>query len=103
RGGFVVKTGASEASKPELLIIRAAYQVRRGDAFRKYKPADFVIGKEPITIEPRGAEIIEEKDNLIRVRILEEDFHIEVTGFDENRDLRVSVNVREIENGAENT
>lgn len=101
RGGFIVRAGEDNKQIPELLDIRVAYQVRRGDPFKKYRPADFEVNKDPIHIELNGSELITAEENCIRVRILEEGFRIRVKGFDENRDLRVEVSAREMEDGTE--
>jgi hypothetical protein len=49
RGGFTITAGAAGSQIPAQIEISVAYDVRRGDAFAKYDPADFcslVMGLE---------------------------------------------------------
>ena len=94
-GGFVVRSGDTNGSPPpRALLIRAAYQIRRGNALKKYHPADFDLSQHMKT-DLTGATALEKKENRLRVRIDNNDFRIEVTGFDPNRDVRVEVRRQE--------
>ena len=75
---------------PKSLYIRAAYQVRRGNPFKKYHTADFDFSQRMNT-QLMGATALEKKGNSLRVKIDSNDFRIEVTGFDPKRDVRVEV------------
>jgi hypothetical protein len=84
-GGFTVKPATEFAAFPVKTKIRAAYDVRRGNAFSKYNPTDFTLD------ELRS--ITSREDNVLMVSIENQDFHATVKGFDRKRDVRVSVNV----------
>lgn len=94
-GGFSVVNGASDAPKPYALEIRVAYDRRRGSPLNKYDPADFELGKRPIEVTTQGLDIMERDGNRLRVRVVDAEFAVTVTGFDENRDLFVDVQPRE--------
>lgn len=85
--GFVIGKGDDDAERPQVLDIRTAYGVRRGSPFKKYNTADFCIDKSPIDIDLDGATIIHSEGNRLKVEILDDDFRIQVAGFDTNRDL----------------
>ncbi len=95
RKGFVVSPEKGE-KKHDKLEIKVAYQVRWGDAFKRYNPEDFDVGSSPVEIELKGAELLKAENNIIEVKVTDEKFRIKVTGFDERRDLRVSVNAKEV-------
>lgn len=90
--GFrVVRDNRDQTPLPDGLDIQVAYDTSRGDPLRKYHPADFDLARLPIAISTQEAEIVEAELNRLLVRLTGEDFRIEVTGFDENRDLHVEV------------
>ncbi len=102
-GGFVVRNGDKNGSTPhEILSIRAAYQVRRGNPFKKYHPADFDFVQD-IKTQLEGATVLEKMKNILRVKIDNSDFRIEVTGFDSKRDVRVEVRLQEGDNADSDT
>lgn len=97
-GGFVVRDGNMNAAPPtSILLVRAAYQVRRGNPFKKYHPADFDFS-EGMKIQLNGVTALEKKENRLRVKIDSNVFRIEVTGFDSKRDVRVEVRRQEADN-----
>lgn len=97
-GGFVVRDGDMNAAPPtSILLVRAAYQVRRGNPFKKYHPADFDFS-EGMKIQLNGVTALEKKENRLRVKIDSNVFRIEVTGFDSKRDVRVEVRRQEADN-----
>lgn len=102
-GGFRIGTGDPDAEVPALIEIRAAYDVRRGNALKKYDPADFDLADAEFKLEPapHGIEIQERSGNRMLVKVLEKDFQLCVTGFDTKRDLLVNINVKEAEDAAE--
>jgi hypothetical protein len=93
-GGFSVRTGDSDAPIPQALEIRAAYDVRRGDALTRYRPDDFRLFEPPMSVDVSGGLIVERGENKMVVAIHQKDFSIAVTGFDENRDLFLRAFVR---------
>lgn len=100
-GGFRVCAGDPDAPSPAILRIETAYDVRRGNPFIKYDPADFDLKNAEFQIEAEGAKVTkrEGKDLLIEVR--ERDFRLTVSGFDTDRDLCVNVDVKEASDAAE--
>lgn len=102
-GGFRVCAGDADAELPQLLDIRSAYEVRRGNAFRKYDTADFQLRDSAFLFELQGAEVQERRDNRLLVEVREPGFRLAVTGFDPQRDLRVEIQVKdkEVEDAAD--
>ena len=66
-----------------------AYARSRGNAFARYRTTDFQISREPITLESRGLGATDVENNRIIATVSNPQFRISVTGFDENRDIRV--------------
>ncbi|MBI2949002.1 MAG: hypothetical protein HYY23_15280 [Verrucomicrobia bacterium] len=96
--GFSITRGHAGAPIPSEIRIAAAYDRRRGGPLAKYSPADFKLNEAPLAVEVSGGEIIEKQLNRLVVSILEPDFRVTVTGFDENRDLFVDVDAKEAPN-----
>jgi len=95
-GGFAVSKGEKDAPVPDLLDIRVAYVVRRGQALGQYDPADFELDKSPVRFEPPavGATVQSCSKNRALFEVTDPDFHISVVGFDTNRDLFIDVGVK---------
>jgi hypothetical protein len=68
-----------------------AYEVRRGNPFKKYQPLDFEVDKESIVLSVAGGRVVHRHLNLIQLLIERSDFELVVTGYDPNRDLRIKV------------
>lgn len=93
-GGFTVTRGAEGAPVPDALEIAVAYDRRRGSPLKKYSASDFKLGEKPITVEAEGLIVEERTLNRMVVKVTQAEFRLVVTGFDENRDLFVDVDVR---------
>jgi hypothetical protein len=89
-GGFSVLKGNDAASLPDSLLVRVAYNVRRGNPLKKYNPVDFTV--ENLDVVSQGIEINRMERNEILAKVVDPDFALTVTGFDENRDICVKVN-----------
>ncbi|MCS7258845.1 MAG: hypothetical protein NZ601_05745 [candidate division WOR-3 bacterium] len=85
---------------PIKAIIRASYEVRRGNPFRNYTSLDFNFGAKngpirlkarPIRLKARGCKIEKAEKNEILVTIKTRKFELSAEGFDKNRDLVVKV------------
>ncbi len=87
--GFVVSRGDVAAEVPPKLVIRAAYDLRRGNPFSKWNEADFRMAEMIRTV--RHADVLEVQDNRIVMKITGPDFEIPFGGFDLERDLKVDV------------
>jgi hypothetical protein len=93
--GFTITKGQPGASIPNEIIVSVAYDRRRGSALGKYSHVDFKMNEAPIRVEVEGGKITEKQLNRLIVRVVESDFKVTVTGFDENRDLFVDVDAKE--------
>lgn len=90
-GGLRVSCAGAAGRTPGSLVIEAAFEVRRGDPFRKYSPLDFDFGDGRFDVLAKGASITLAKGNRVEARIQEIDFAIRIEGFDALRDVRVRV------------
>ena len=92
KGGFSILKGDGELVLPMKLIVRAAYDVRRGNALGKYKPADFSLVRPPVYVESQtGVKLQEDGPNRLTVEVTQQDFQLALGGFDSRRDLFVKV------------
>ena len=94
KGGFSVTPGDANAAPSPRIEIRAAYDVRRGNAMSRYRPEDFRLDKSPIKTKTKGLDILDCEDNRILVAVQDKDFYLTVNGFDENRDLVIRATVK---------
>lgn len=94
--GFVVRRGDEQAPPPVVFSVRVAYDIRRGNPFTKYIPADFELGKDGVEFRSSGCEVTRSGPNWAVVRVLSDDFEFGISGFDVlHRDLHVDVRVTE--------
>jgi hypothetical protein len=92
-GGFSVTPGADDAALPPFLKIVAAYDIRKGNPLGKYDPADFTF--KSLSVEPTGMTVLLDERNQMVVKVDVRDFHLSVSGFDEQRDLYLKVSALE--------
>ena len=90
-GGFTIRPATDLPALSVRIRIRAAYDVRRGNAFSKYNPTDFTLSE--LSVELEGGRITSKQDNVLVVEAETHGFFVTVRGFDRNRDVRVSANV----------
>ncbi|MBA3354029.1 MAG: hypothetical protein H0U23_16690 [Blastocatellia bacterium] len=90
-GGFRVGRNRSRNDAPRALNIEVAYEVARGDAFRKYSPLDFDVAMLPIEVLTSGVSIISQRANRLSVQVTNPEFAVLLQGFDPQRDIRVRV------------
>lgn len=89
-GGFrILRDNPADTPLPAAIRVRVAYDTTRGSPLKRYHPADFDLSQPPIQVEVAAGQIEESARNLLLVRPDDDDFRIEVRGFDENRDLYV--------------
>lgn len=93
RTGFRLR-GRVDGGAPRRLEVLAAYQVLRGDPFRRYSPLDFRMD-ETIAVTARGARVAMRRDNRLELEIEDREFDVLVTRFDEHRDVLVKVRALE--------
>lgn len=91
-GGFrVIRDNWERTRLPATLRINVAYDTSRGNPLKRYHRADFELARRPVRVEATSAQVIEVGANRLLVQLDGDDFCIEVSGFDENRDLYVKV------------
>lgn len=93
RGGFSITNdeGLTESKLPKELKIQVAYEVARGSAFNKYSPYDFTVGKNgsvKVTTS-ENVNLVTARENQWILEVTSIPFKFTVSGFDENRDLKV--------------
>ena len=90
-GGFEIRRGQGlqPHDLPFSIKVRAAYDVLRGNPFKKHDELDFHLGKKPIKIVSSGCAVELEASNSILIDVADLDFVVSVSGFDVNRDLIV--------------
>ena len=95
-GGFSVKPGTSPPEPPFLIEIKCAYDVRSGNPVKKYRPADFDLGREPFDLETdsHGIQIRRADGNHVIAQVDQQDFCLSVSGFDPARDVYVKAEHR---------
>ena len=94
-GGFCVVPGTIPLEEGSLVEVKFAYDSRDRDPIKAYSPFDFRIGDAQVESQFYGVEKIGQGDNWLLLRILSsEDFRAEVTGFDQNRQVFVKVEVK---------
>jgi len=94
KDGFRVR-GKDVFSGQRQYIVKMAYDRVRGNPFSKWKPADFNVKK--LAVGTSNLKKIECYENAIRFIALNNDFELSVSGFDINRDLKIDVRNRAIE------
>ena len=90
KNGFKVTSNKAITDLPATFRILSAYNVRKGNPFKKYNEADFYL-KESM-VSSKGLRIISVQKNEILCDVTLPDFEIAVIGFDTNRDLIVKPN-----------
>jgi hypothetical protein len=87
-GGFRLQDGTiAEKDLPITIRVRAAYDVLRGNPFKKHSAADFDFSKKGINVESLGAEVSAASASNLVIEVKKSRFVVNVTGFDVNRDL----------------
>lgn len=91
--GFIVTPHAEAERAPDRFIIRAAYNVDRGNPFKAHHSADFDFTRKRggLLVEMNGVEVEDQAPNRLVCRVTDPDFKFSAEGFDRNRDLVVNV------------
>lgn len=90
-GGFKVNGGSKLAPLGSQLYVQVAYNVRKGNALKKYNKEDFQLNT--LDIKYDGLRETNKQLNCLSAIIDHNEFSLHVTGFDPNRDLYVRANV----------
>lgn len=99
KDGFVVRKGVAAAIlQGRIMVVRAAYDTRKGNPFKKFRVSDFDFSQASpaLSFEFSGVDVVGRNQNSLRCRIQTEDFRVRVSGFDKRRDLRIEVRMREV-------
>jgi hypothetical protein len=94
KSGIAIRKNPRTQDLPVSVRAEFAYNVRKGNPFKKYLPADFALEKDPLIVESKNVRIMTKANNILEFEIENSEFSIEISGFDENRDLVVKANYR---------
>lgn len=90
-GGFRISGRPDAEEFPDQLTAVAAYDVRRGNPFKKFRSFDFDLRGNDLQVESAGCDVTITEANRLTVRPTQAGFQVTVTGFDVQRDLVVRV------------
>lgn len=71
--------------------VRIAYDTRRGNPFARYENFDFDVASSSINITAQDCNVLSRSLNRLEIEVRGQNFRLEVTGFDPNRDLVVDI------------
>lgn len=93
KGGFTLRggPGLTVADLPLSLTVLTAYEIRSGNPFRKYNPCDYRLEEAPIRLDQSGVTNLQPSGQRVDFTATTTDFHLEVSGFDFHRDLKLKV------------
>jgi hypothetical protein len=91
KGGFSIAAGAglTEDKLPVRVKVRAAYDVLRGDPFKRFNALDFDLTKDELEVSATGADFTATSANELTIDATDVAFRVDLDGFDRNRDLMV--------------
>jgi hypothetical protein len=73
---------------PDAISLKLGYDVPRGNPIKNYQELDFDVAKLPIVISSSGVYFTKKEKNILEFDIVDKShFEIQLTGFDEKRDL----------------
>ena len=94
-GGFALSSTENFTAEklPHEIKVEVAYEVGKGNAFKRYSPHDFKLGKNGVSVASSegGVKVISSKHNVMELLVNQVPFNLKVNGFDQNRDLKVKV------------
>jgi hypothetical protein len=99
-GGFRLKGVPRDTGRSAQLRLTAAYDLDGGNPYRAYSVIDFRFDEgrcAPLRLTHSGLTFVERERNTIVIAPDDEEFVLEITGFDEVRDLVVSVREEDIQ------
>jgi len=86
--GFKVR--CDNSAPVTAVLIEIAFDVKTGDPFKKWHPADFDLNNLKVVVNSGTGKVLSWKENTLTAEVTDmSDFEISVTGFDSNRDLCV--------------
>lgn len=94
--GFSISPGPDPLKASTVIEVRVAYDVRSGDPFAHFDPADFSLNGHEIRLDGGGAAAFDVlSENSFRLRITNPAFRFTAKGFDPLRDLVVKARITE--------
>jgi hypothetical protein len=96
KGGFTLRggPGLKPEDLPLSLSVLTAYEIRSGNPFKKYNPCDYQLENPPMQIVHNGVTDLLPSGQRVDFVATATDFHLEVSGFDQHRDLKLCVDER---------
>jgi len=91
KGGFSVILINKEVELPIKIQLMAAYDTKESNPFKAYHIFDFNFEDGAIEKEISGGLVCLASKNVLNILVQDHDFKIEVTGFDEKRDVIVDI------------
>ncbi len=91
-GGFEIHAGpgAAKWEFPRTIRIRIAYDMIGANPFKRFSIYDFDLqGGKEISLSADNADVRRIRPNILALDVNSPEFHLNVTGFDRNRDLVV--------------
>lgn len=91
QGGFSIAAGPglTEDKLPLRVKVRAAYDVLRGDPFKRFNALDFDLTSDELDVSASGADFAATAPNELTIDATDVGFRVDLDGFDRNRDLMV--------------
>jgi hypothetical protein len=88
RSGLKVTKNPEAEILPDAISLKLGYDVPRGNPIKNYQELDFDVAKLPIVISSSGVYFTKKEKNILEFDIVDKShFEIQLTGFDEKRDL----------------
>lgn len=91
-GGFSASlTAVGQAQVPMPVRVRLAYDVRKGNPYKRWVEADFDLGKTPDQVQMTGGDVLSMSGNRLEILATTSDWKLQLHGFDLERDLIVDL------------
>ena len=91
-GGFTASlTDEGKKKIPMSLRVRLAYDVRRGNPYKRWNSADFDLNKEKERMTLSGGDLLSADGNRLELLATSPDWKLNLKGFDPDRDLIVDI------------
>lgn len=91
-GGFSASlTPAGQQMVPMSVRVRLAYDVRRGNPYKRWNAADFDFSQEHEQITHSGGDLLQVVGNKLEIRATSPEWKLQISGFDPDRDLIVDI------------
>jgi hypothetical protein len=91
-GGFTASlTEDGQKALPMTIRVRMAYDVRRGNPYKRWNAADFDLGNDNERIAHSGGDLLNASENRLEILAQSPDWNLHLKGFDPDRDLIVDI------------